>query len=203
MLNGENISSEVDEEAQAIKITLPSSHFQINKYDFNRLLMPDPASFGGYLNYDFYYSGSSNDSREGSVLTELGVFKDYWLFSNGILIQNGNTYDSKDTRSVYRLDSMFSLDFPDKLTRLVIGDTTTVSNPFQNSFRFGGISFGTSFTERPDFVYWNAPTLRGSAALPSKVDLLLNGVSLYQQDIMPGDYVLQTGLNIKEGVMLK
>ncbi len=61
-----------------------------------------------------------------------------------------------------------------------------------NSFRFGGLSFGANYTERPDFVYWNMPTLNGSAALPSTVDLMLNGVSLYKQAITPGKYSLQT-----------
>ena len=199
LLSDSNVQSEVDEETQTIKVVIPASYFNVMEYDFNQLLMPDRASLGGYLNYEFYYSDSSVDSGEGSILTELGIFKDYWLFSNGVLIQNGGSFDTENNKNVYRLDSVLSFDFPKNLTRLVLGDTTTVSNPFQSSFRFGGLSFGTSFTERPDFIYWNAPTLRGSAALPSKVDLLLNGVSLYQQDITPGDYVLQTGLNIKEG----
>jgi len=58
-----------------------------------------------------------------------------------------------------RLNSTFSIDFPQNYTRLMLGDSTTVMNPFMNSLRFGGLSFGTSYTERPDFIYWNAPTL--------------------------------------------
>ncbi len=53
-----------------------------------------------------------------------------------------------------------------------MGDTTTISNPFVNSVRYGGLSFGTNFTDRPDYIYWNMPTLKGSAVLPSTVDLI-------------------------------
>ena len=199
LLNNEKVSSEIDEESQVIKIQMPSNYFESQEFDFNTLLNPDPASLGGYLNYSFYFEDSSPENREYSALTELGVFKDYWLFNYGMLVRSEDSEAEGKINDMYRLDTALSIDFPDKLTRLIVGDTTTVSNPFVNSFRFGGISFGTSFTERPDFVYWNAPTLRGSAVLPSKVDLLLNGVSLYQQEITPGDYVLQTGLNIQQG----
>lgn len=88
---------------------------------------------------------------------------------------------------------------PEKYLKFRAGDNTTNYNALTNSFRFGGLSFGTNYTERPDFVYWNMPTLNGSAALPSTVDLMLNGVSLYKQAITPGKYSLQTGASIDQG----
>ncbi|MGA8882428.1 MAG: fimbria/pilus outer membrane usher protein [Acinetobacter sp.] len=196
LLTAAGIKSELDSSLQAVKIELPGNYFEAQSLSESPLLMPDKASLGGFANYDLYFEDAQG-SREYSALSEIGLFRDYWLLDHAMLARHVEGGEGKRSEML-RLNSTFSIDFPQNYTRLMLGDSTTVMNPFMNSLRFGGLSFGTSYTERPDFIYWNAPTLRGSAALPSKVDLLLNGVSIYQQQVTPGDYVLQTGASIQE-----
>lgn len=190
------VQSEYDQNAQAIKITFPANYFYSQNLGAENLAQPDKASFGAYINYDVFLD-HTEDLREYSVLPEIGIFKDYWQFNQAFIAKRFEDKDLKEN-SMTRLNSTFSIDFPKHYTQLVVGDSTTVMNPFVSSMRYGGVSFGTNFTDRPDFVYWNAPTLRGSAALPSKVDLLINGISIYQQQVIPGDFVLQTGANIQQ-----
>lgn len=120
------------------------------------------------------------------------MFKDYWLFQKFYAIRNltenelALAPEEVKQEKIARLRSAFDLDFPDKFLSLTVGDTTTISNPFVNSVRYGGLSFGTNFTDRPDYIYWNMPILKGSAVLPSTVDLYINGVSISQQRITPG-----------------
>lgn len=197
LLTAAGIKSELDGSLQAVKIELPGNYFEAQSLSESPLLMPDKASLGGFVNYDLYFEDAQG-SREYSALSEIGLFRDYWLLDHAMLAKHVEGGEGKRSEML-RLNSTFSIDFPQNYTRLMLGDSTTVMNPFTNSLRFGGLSFGTSYTERPDFIYWNAPTLRGSAALPSKVDLLLNGVSIYQQQVTPGDYVLQTGASIQQG----
>ena len=197
LLTAAGIKSELDSSLQAVKIELPGNYFEAQSLSESPLLMPDKASLGGFVNYDLYFEDAQG-SREYSALSEIGLFRDYWLLDHAMLAKHVEGGEGKRSEML-RLNSTFSIDFPQNYTRLLLGDSTTVMNPFMNSLRFGGLSFGTSYTERPDFIYWNAPTLRGSAALPSKVDLLLNGVSIYQQQVTPGDYVLQTGASIQQG----
>ena len=197
LLTAAGIKSELDSSLQAVKIELPGNYFEAQSLSESPLLMPDKASLGGFVNYDLYFEDAQG-SREYSALSEIGLFRDYWLLDHAMLAKHVEGGEGKRSEML-RLNSTFSIDFPQNYTRLMLGDSTTVMNPFMNSLRFGGLSFGTSYTERPDFIYWNAPTLRGSAALPSKVDLLLNGVSIYQQQVTPGDYVLQTGASIQQG----
>ena len=197
LLTAAGIKSELDSSLQAVKIELPGNYFEAQSLSESPLLMPDKASLGGFVNYDLYFEDAQG-SREYSALSEIGLFRDYWLLDHAMLAKHVEGGEGKRSEML-RLNSTFSIDFPQNYTRLMLGDSATVMNPFMNSLRFGGLSFGTSYTERPDFIYWNAPTLRGSAALPSKVDLLLNGVSIYQQQVTPGDYVLQTGASIQQG----
>ena len=116
-----------------------------------------------------------------------------WILKNSLIHRNSSEEDG-----VVRLSSSLDIDFPEKMTRLTLGDTTTASNPLINSLRFAGLSWGTNYTERPDFIYWNLPVLQGSARIPSTVDLYINGTKIYSERVSPGDYALQTGAQIQQ-----
>ena len=193
LMRGSDIKFQKDDALQAIKIDLPASYFNDNNYE-SIVVTPAKADFGGFINYDFFYS-KDDFSNDFNAYSEIGIFKDYWLLNNAILYK-----DSPDVgqKQFLRVSSLFELEFPEKYLKLRIGDNTSVYNSLTNSFRYGGISFGTNYTDRPDFVYWNMPTLQGSAALPSTVDLYINGVNLYKQSITPGNYSLQTGATIDQ-----
>lgn len=194
-LSSPTIQFSEDQSLQSLNITIPSDYFVIsdNNFIYNT---PNKASFGGFLNYSLLYSRDEVED-EFNTLAEIGIFKDYWLFKNSFVYKN-NPLDTEN--KFLRVESVFELEFPDKFWRLTLGDTTTPSNSLNNSLRFGGLSFGTNYTSRPDFVYWNSPVLQGSAAVPSTVDLYLNGVKLYQENVAPGSYSLPTsGLLNKSG----
>ncbi len=191
LISGGEVQSVFDEDSQSIKLTVPANFFTASAYDL-ATQPPEKASFGGFLNYEMHYANTSSDNRY-SGFAELGIFKDYWIFKNAMLYQN-----FAEESKVVRLGTSVDYDFPDSMTRLTIGDTTTVYNPLINSFRFGGISWGTNYTERPNFIYWNIPTLQGSARIPSTVELYINGVNIYNQKVSPGDYSLQTGAQIQQ-----
>ena len=185
------VSSEFDEKLQTVKINLPAEYFLSYEatQDFN---FPDKASFGAFLNYDLFYRFQGAE-KEFNSLSEIGVFKDYWKFNSALIQQK-----EKKKNHFSRLNTAFEVEFPKQFSVLTVGDTTSIYNPALGSFRYGGVSFGTNFTQRPDFVYWNMPTLQGSAILPSTVDLLINGVSIYQQKVTPGYFTLQSGASIQQ-----
>lgn len=187
-LSSPSIQFSEDQSLQSINITIPSDYFLISDNDFI-YNTPSKASFGGFLNYSLLYSRDEVED-EFNTLAEIGIFKDYWLFKNSFVYKN-NPLETEN--KFLRVESVFELEFPDKFWRLTLGDTTTPSNSLNNSLRFGGLSFGTNYTSRPDFVYWNSPILQGSAAVPSTVDLYLNGVNLYRENVAPGSYSLPTG----------
>jgi outer membrane usher protein len=186
------IQSAFDDSSQSIKLTIPTDSFESDFNNLNGSVIPEKASFGGFINYDFLYA-TSNSNNSYSGLMELGVFKDYWIMKNSMLYQNTPT----DER-VVRLSSSVDFEFPKHMTRLTIGDTTTTYNPLINSLRFAGLNWGTNYTERPNFVYWNMPSLQGSARVPSTVDLYINGVNIYNQKVSPGDYNLLMGAQIQQ-----
>ena len=194
LLNSPEVKFEDDQALQAIKIHFPPDYFEDTQYDLNTMTPPEKANFGGFLNYSLFYSKDDYE-QDFNTFSELGVFKDYWLLKNSFLYRNNpNEFEKK----LLRVNSTLDIEFPEKFLILTLGDTTSPYNTLNNSFRFGGLSIGTNYTDRPDFIYWNAPTLKGSAALPSTVDLYLNGIQLYKNSVTPGNYSLPTGALINQ-----
>lgn len=196
LVSGDSIQSQFDSSIQAIKLTVPSTLFTSSSNILETNTVPEKASFGGFINYDLTYlnnrmDGEIDNSYNG--LADLGIFKDYWIFRNSVAYQNTPAGEFFN-----RLSTNIDFEIPSNMTRLTLGDTTTVFNPLINSLRFAGLSWGTNYTERPNFIYWNTPALQGSARLPSTVDLYINGVSIYSQKVSPGEFNLQTGAQIQQ-----
>lgn len=89
-----------------------------------------------------------------------------------------------------RLDSTWSLADPDTLRSWRVGDVITRSPPWARSIRLGGAQVQTDFGLRPDLVTAPLPAFRGSAALPSAVDVFINNTLAYSQQIQPGPFVI-------------
>jgi len=56
--------------------------------------------------------------------------------------------------------------------------------------RLGGVQIGRDFSVRPDLVTYPLPAFSGQAAVPSSVDLFINGYRSTQADVQPGPWSL-------------
>lgn len=193
LISQPELKVEDDYSLQAIKIHLPVSYFNDTHYDLD-VIPPEKADLGGFVNYSLFYS-KDDVEQEFNTFSEFGIFKDYWLLKNAFLYRNE---PEENEQNLLRVNTTLDIEFPKKFLRLTLGDTTSPYNTLNNSFRFGGLSFGTNYTDRPDFVYWNIPNLNGSASLPSTIDLYVNGVRLYRDSVTPGNYDLPAGAIVNQ-----
>src|SRR5690606_4357765 len=193
LLNQPGVTVEDDYSLQAIKINFPVNYFEDTHYELE-VENPEKANFGGFVNYSLFYN-KDDEEQEFNTFSEIGIFKDYWLLKNAFLYRN----EPEDIEEEFlRVNTTLDVEFPKIFSRLTLGDTTSPYSSLNNSFRFGGLSFGTNYTNRPDFVYWNAPTLNGSASVPSIIDLYINGVRLYRDSVTPGNYNLPAGAMLNQ-----
>ncbi|MNF62267.1 Outer membrane usher protein FimD precursor [compost metagenome] len=70
------------------------------------------------------------------------------------------------------------------------GDLVSGALPWSSSVRLGGIQLSRDFGVRPDLVTYPLPQFAGEAAVPSSVDLFINGYKSSSADLQPGPYTL-------------
>ena len=151
-----------------------------------RLRTPTQPQLGGFFNYSLFASHQSGET-ETSAVVEAGAFSRLGVVVTSWLL--GDNADPSVPRDV-RLETTWTLDFPDKLTTLRVGDT--VSNPgrWGRSLRYGGIQFGTNFSVQPSFVTQPLASATGAAALPSTVDVFVNNALVAQDRVPAGPFAI-------------
>ena len=77
------------------------------------------------------------------------------------------------------------------MLRARAGDLVSSGLSWSRPVRLGGVQFSTDFAIRPDLVTFPTPTITGTVAVPSTVDVLVNGVRLLGQEVQPGPFEIR------------
>lgn len=142
---------------------------------------------GALLNYDLYGSASDSGQRNLSALTELRGFGDW-----GVLSSTGlSAFDSlADDESYRRLDTTLTRAFQHRLVLLNLGDFISGGLPWSRATRMGGLQLRRDFGLQPGLITYPLPAFFGQAALPSTVELYVNGLRQYEGEVQPGPFQL-------------
>lgn len=124
-------------------------------------------------------SGAAIAALEARVFNERGVFS-----TSGVASSIGGH------RRFVRHDSFWSESDADTLRTLRLGDTITSSLNWNRALRIGGIQWSKSFSLRPDLATFPMPSIGGSAAVPSALQLYVNGVQQYSGEVPGGPFLL-------------
>lgn len=89
-----------------------------------------------------------------------------------------------------RYDTTLAMADEDDATQLKVGDVITDSLVWTSSVRVGGINYGRDFSLRPDLVTWPLPVFSGEAAVPTAVDLFIDGARAGSTRLQPGPFTL-------------
>src|SRR6202021_1988287 len=87
-----------------------------------------------------------------------------------------------------RLDSAFTYSDPDALLTARAGDVISGGLAWTRPIRLGGLQLQRDFTLRADLATQPVPVISGSAAVPSTVDVFLNNIKAFSQNIGTGPY---------------
>jgi len=141
-------------------------------------------ALGGFLNYDLYGESTSQRTSLGGI-AEAGFFTPHGVGTSTLLSR-----DDGDGRSAVRLETTWTLDLPERLATLRMGDAISASGAWGRSVRFGGVQFGTNFATQPTLVTTPMLAAHGSAVVPSTVDVFVNGAQVASQDVPPGPFTI-------------
>ena len=142
---------------------------------------------GMTLNYDV--TGTSSAGRNGGAgsfdflaFSRQGVISSQWLGYAGA------PEGGLRANSVVRLDSMYSFADVNTLRRYSLGDFITGSLAWTRPIRLTGAQIRSDFSMRPDLITFPLPSVSGSVAVPSTVDVLADGNLVISRQIDAGPF---------------
>lgn len=175
-----------DEAAQRVRVSLPPAAFLTTRTAASSPDLPEVtrASTGAFVNYDLYGEQVGRRSSAGTIL-DLGIFGSRGVVTSSLV----GRHDDESSGAV-RLETTWTLDLPDRLATLRVGDSISTAGAWGRPVRFGGVQFGTNFATQPTLV--TAPLLyaQGEAIVPSTVDVFVNGSRVASESVPPGPFTI-------------
>ncbi len=185
-----------DERSQSVDLRLSDQHRLRKSYspdDGGPPAKAQPSNTGAVLNYNLFAASrqnalglsqpsfeGANASLDGRLLSPVGTVSQTAI-AGTTLAQQSN---------LLRLQTQYSYDDDETLTSYRAGDGISGGLSWTRPIRFGGVQIQRSFSLRPDLVTTSVPTLTGSAAVPSTVDVYVNSIKAYSQQVGAGPFQL-------------
>ncbi len=145
---------------------------------------------GIVLNYDAYAQTLSGSPI--SIWNEARYFDPAGVFSN-----TGVARFHRNRQDYMRYDTSWTMSDPKTLNTYQFGDAISSSLSWSRSLHFGGFQWRKNFALNPNLITFPLPSLAGSAVVPSSVELYINSMKRFSQDVPSGPFILSdiTGLN--------
>jgi outer membrane usher protein len=184
------VSARIDESTQSIYITAPLRALKPNEIGAPESLvstLPVKSSTGGVVNYDL--SATYAEHRFlGDMFFDGRVFSPWGVAESSFTATNARGFQAAP---IVRLDSAVTASDTAKLTQYQLGDLITGGLDWSRPVRLGGFQISTNFGIRPDLVTFPVPSITGSVAVPSSVDVLVNGVEELSQSVPAGPFEIR------------
>ena len=189
------VSYRYDASTQRIEITAGADVLDQDRNVLNAQVaaIPRPsASNGLLLNYDLYGTRDDDANRALSAFAELRAFGGWGVVDNTWLSRLDDAKGQDVTSESARLDTTWTRSFVDSTTVLRVGDTISGNLPWSRAMRYGGFQIQRDFALQPDLITFPIPQFLGQAAVPSTVDLYVDGLRRYSGETPAGPFQLGT-----------
>ncbi|HKU99090.1 MAG TPA: fimbria/pilus outer membrane usher protein, partial [Vineibacter sp.] len=187
---------DIDHKSQLVRIKAPAGAVAgtiIGTDDTASPALRAQSATGFLVNYDALATRESGRTYV-SALGEARLFSPWGVLSNTGLVAYGTGARIRTTR----LDSTWTYSEPLTLRRYRVGDLITSGLAWTRPMRLGGAQVTTDFALRPDLVTFPTPDIRGETAVPSTVDVFVNGVRQLSQPVTDGPFSVR-GLPVMTG----
>lgn len=177
----------VDEPSQALLIEATASAFEATMLSgrSGAIVVPAPSPPGAFANYDAFMNRSEGETVTSGQL-EIGAFGPWGVATSSVV-----AHSAGQGKRVARLETTWTIDRPERLESVRIGDSISASASWGRSVRFGGVQWATNFATQPGLITFPLPALAGEAVLPSIVDLYVNDALRLRREVPPGPFSIQ------------
>nr|WP_189662102.1 fimbria/pilus outer membrane usher protein [Pseudomonas mosselii] len=187
------LHSDYDSQNQRLLLQVPPAWLPDQQVGERNLYPASDArsSFGALLNYDAYLNDTDEGGSYLAAWNELRLFDDWGTFSTtGQWRQSFNSAQAQGRQGFLRYDTTFRYTDEQRLLTYEAGDLVTGALPWTTSVRVGGLQLSRDFGARPDLVTYPLPAFAGEAAVPTSLDLFINGYKSSSTELQPGPYTL-------------
>ena len=188
------LHSEYDSVGQRLLLNVPPDwlpeQFVGNRQAYPRT--PALSSFGALLNYDLYLNDTDDAGTYLAAWNEVRLFDSWGTLTNTGQYRRTSSGEAVSTSNngYLRYDTTWRYSDDERLLTYEAGDLVSGALPWSSSVRLGGVQLSRDFGVRPDLVTYPLPQFAGEAAVPSSVDLFINGYKSNSADLQPGPYTL-------------
>ncbi|PMR73991.1 fimbria/pilus outer membrane usher protein [Billgrantia endophytica] len=149
---------------------------------------PAQSSFGALLNYQAYSNAPDHGLSYTSVWNELRLFGSYGVLSNTGTYQHPYSNNSPLGRRYLRHDTYWRHSDENRILTYELGDF--INNPlaWNTPVRMAGVQISRDFSLRPDVITYPLPQFSGEAAVPTTVDLFIDGYKNSSENVNPGPF---------------
>lgn len=187
------IRYDYDMPAQRLLVTAADNRRIPKVYDLRpeqKAKVAPRTDYGAVLNYNVFAASDNSTGlprfnfQGASTTLDARVFTPF-----GTASQSGILRSAPDNDNAFlRLDSRFTYSDPARMMTYVAGDAITNGFAWTRPIRIGGFQAGRNFALRPDLVTMPLPSASGSAAVPSTLDVYVNNIKAFSQDVQAGPY---------------
>ena len=170
-----------------LSVIAPATAFQSSQHDLRDGGRPTPEKSppGIYLDYDLSFTQALSGGNNRGALIEAVAFK-----GGGSVVSGMAWHADASGSNAFRTDTYWRRDLPASMTTLVIGDAVSSAGSWSRPVRYGGVRFARDFGTAPGYITYPIPSISGSAALPSTVDVLVNSRRGATSTVDPGPFEL-------------
>jgi outer membrane usher protein len=178
----------IDQPAQTLYVTVPDTALVPTRFSFADRRDNEVASQSGtgtVLDYDIVAAGNGGRvTASGSF--GLRVFAPIGVVSSDALVFVGR--EVSNLPSFIRLDTRYVYTDEQNLRSYVVGDFITGGLAWSRPVRLGGARIAADFRTRPDLITFPVPAVTGSVAVPSSLDVFVNGSRIGSRNVPPGPF---------------
>ncbi|UZW62194.1 fimbria/pilus outer membrane usher protein [Lysobacter enzymogenes] len=146
---------------------------------------PARSSVGALFNYDVYTASPQRGRSSTSAWSEIRLFGPFGAFSSTGVYRHGGAGDG-----YVRYDTRWQFSDEDQMLTWEAGDLVTRSLSWGSTVRMAGLQLSRDFSVRPDVITYPLPQFSGEAAVPTAVDLFINGNRASSTQINPGPFTV-------------
>lgn len=183
---------EYDSAAQRLLLTAPRDWVASRVTSFSEQTAQNKPHFGrgALLNYDLYTNRTEHLGGQASLWHEFRYFNEKGSLSSTGYVRENFDGNADQQQGYVRYDTTVLMTNEEDAITWSAGDVISDALSWSSSVRMGGISYGRDFSLRPDLVTWPLPEFSGEAAVPTSVDLFINGYRSGSTQLQPGPFTL-------------